>query len=360
MRLNKGFLFKRIDLGVVFIFFLISVIGLFTLAGIYESSVFLKRQILWHFIGITAFLAVLSFDRRFFREWVWFFYIGAVVLLVLVLIAGKVGKGAQRWIIIGPFRLQPSEFAKIALALTLGSVFEQFNVKGRIPLGLKEVFIVGIVCFPFFILTAMQPDLGTALIFVLIAATVIFFAGIKRSTLIFCVIFTLVLSFVGWNHLKPYQRNRVIAFLDPKRDPYRTGYHVIQSRIAIGSGRLLGKGYMKGTQSRLNFIPEKHTDFIFPTFAEDWGFIGVFILLFLYFFFISRIIEMCKKAKNPYALYTVVALGAIFFWHIVINVGMTMGLLPVVGVPLPLMSYGGSATVASYIILGLILVMVRD
>ncbi|NPA15399.1 MAG: rod shape-determining protein RodA [Deferribacteres bacterium] len=360
MRVNKGILSKRLDLGVVFVFFLISAIGLFTLAGIYEGSIFLKRQILWHVIGIAAFLGVLSFDRKFFREWVWFFYIGAIALLIMVLIVGKVGKGAQRWIIIGPFRLQPSEFAKIALALALGSVFEHFSVKGRIPLGLREVLIVGAVCLPFFILTAMQPDLGTALIFVLVAATVSFFAGIKRGTLVLCLLFAFVVAFVGWNHLKPYQKNRIIAFLDPKKDPYRTGYHIIQSRIAIGSGRLWGKGYMKGTQSRLNFIPEKHTDFIFPTFAEDWGFIGVCVLLFLYFVFITRIIEICKRAKNPYALYTTVALGAIFFWHIVINVGMTMGLLPVVGVPLPLMSYGGSATVASYITLGLILVMVRE
>ncbi len=350
---------KGLDLSVLTLFFLISFVGVLTLAGMQSFSI-VKRQVVWHLIGILTFFVVLCFDKKFFREWAWFFYIGSIFLLIVVLIAGKIGKGAQRWLLLGPVRVQPSEFAKIALALVLGNVFEYFSNKGSIPLGFKEIFLVVAVCFPLFLLTAMEPDLGTALIFFLIAASVVLIAGVKRRTFIICVIAAFCVCFLGWKHLKPYQKRRIIAFLNPRKDPYRTGYHIIQSRIAIGSGRLFGKGYMKGTQSRLNFIPEKHTDFIFPTFAEDWGFVGVFVLVLLYSLFISRIVEMAKRTKTVYSLYTTVALGSIFFWHIVINIGMTMGLLPVVGVPLPLMSYGGSATLASYITLALIVVMVRD
>ncbi len=352
---------RRIDLGIMAIFMVISLLGLFTLAGMGETFYF-KRQILWHVIGIVAFLVILRFvEARTLREWTATLYIATFILLVAVLVAGKSSKGAQRWLSLGFFRMQPSEFAKISFALAMAQVFNWFTDNNRLPLGVTEVAIVGLVAMPVFLAVLVQPDLGTAFIFILMAFTACLVAGLRRRVIVLLLILGITVSYLGWTHvLKEYQKNRIRAFLNPKK--YRTtiGYHVIQSTIAIGSGRLTGKGFKKATQTKLGFTPEKHTDFIFSSYAETTGFIGSALLILLYTFFFTKIGELASKAPNPFSMYGIIELGSIFFWHAFINLGMTMGILPVVGVPLPLMSYGGSATLASYIAVACIIILSRE
>ncbi len=352
---------QRMDWSLLIPFFVISLIGLLTLAGIDQTLFYFKRQLVWHVIGIACFLLMLKFvDRKKIKEWAPVFYGIMLFILLVVLFAGKSSKGAQRWLAIGPFRFQPSEFGKISFALVVAQIMEWITDKGRLPLGFSEVFLVMLVAIPMFGLVLIQPDLGTSFIFILMALSAVFIAGVRKRVLVFGIIASVVVGYVGWTHvLKGYQKNRIKAFLNPKKYSTTIGYHVIQSRIAIGSGRIFGKGYMKATQARLGFMPEKHTDFIFASFAESWGFLGTSILVMLYCFFFSRVVELAKRAKGLFEFYSIVELGSIFFWHTFINLGMTMGVLPVVGVPLPLMSYGGSATLAAYINVACMLILAR-
>ncbi len=350
---------KRSDITILIPFWLISGIGLLTLAGL--DMYYFKRQLVWHILGITSMLAILKFsDKNRLKEWTPTIYVAMLILLTLVIIAGHSSKGAQRWLAIGSFRFQPSEFAKVSFGLLLGLIFEKLTDAGRIPLGFSEVIMVFVAALPMFGLVLIQPDLGTSLIFILMALTVASVAGIRKRVLVAAIVVAIAVSYFGWTHiLKEYQKNRIRAFLNPKK--YRTsiGYHVIQSRIAIGSGRLTGKGYMKASQAILGFMPEEYTDFIFASLAESFGFVGVLVLVSLYVMLFLKIAELAQKAKGLYEFYSIIALGSIFFWHALINMGMTMGALPVVGVPLPLMSYGGSATLACYLSIGCILSLSR-
>ncbi len=347
----------RRDFTVIVPFLIIALIGLLTLAGLDHYS--FKRQVVWHLLGLSSLLLLLRLvDKSTLKEWSPVIYAVMLVLLVAVLVVGKASKGAQRWLPLGPFRLQPSEFAKLSLALVLGLVMEKITDAGGVPLGFREVAILLLVAFPMFGLVLVQPDLGTALIFLLMAASVAAVAGLRRRVIVASLIAAVVVGYLGWTHvLKEYQKNRIRAFLNPAK--YRTsiGYHVIQSRIAIGSGRIWGKGYMKATQANLGFMPEKSTDFIFASYAESFGFAGVVVLVLLYAFLFSRMGELASKSRGLFEFYSIVAIASVFFWHAFINIGMTMGMLPVVGVPLPLMSYGGSATLSAYLGLGCILVL---
>ncbi|BAT71803.1 rod shape determining protein RodA [Thermosulfidibacter takaii ABI70S6] len=353
---------RKIDWGILIPFFVISLLGLFTLAGIGEGFYYFKRQLVWHILGLATFLGSLRFvDSKTLKEWTVTIFIFTFIVLVLVLVAGKASKGAQRWIALGPFRFQPSEFAKIAFALVMAQVFQWLTDKNKLPLGITECLIVFLVALPVFLAVLVQPDLGTSFIFILMALTACLVAGLRKRVIILALVLSIGVSYLGWNHvLKEYQKNRIRAFLNPKK--YRTsiGYHVIQSRIAIGSGRLTGKGFMKATQAKLGFMPEKHTDFIFSTYAETTGFLGSSVLIFLYIMLFTRIAELAQRSPNIYSLFGIIELGSIFYWHALINLGMTMGVLPVVGVPLPLMSYGGSAILASYINMACILILAKE
>ncbi len=352
---------RGIDWGILIPFGVISLLGLFTLAGIDQSLFYFRRQVVWHLLGVFTLCALLGLvDKKGLKESSPILYILTLLLLLAVLFVGKSGHGAQRWIAIGPFRMQPSEFAKISFALTLGYVLEWLTEKGRIPVGIPEALFILAVLSPMFLLVLVQPDLGTAFIFVLMALTAVMTAGIRKKVVAVAVVASVVVGYVAWHKvLKEYQKNRIRAFLNPARYSRTIGYHVIQSRIAIGSGGILGKGYMKTTQAKLGFMPEKHTDFIFSSFAEAWGFAGAGVLIALYAIFFSRIGELAKRSRSLFDFYSIVALGSVFFWHAFINLGMTMGMLPVVGVPLPLMSYGGSATLAAYINVACMLILSR-
>jgi rod shape determining protein RodA len=259
---------------------------------------------------------------------------------------GKSSLGAKRWLGIGALRLQPSEFMKLSVVICLAKYFESDQTMGGY--GTKDLILptllVALPCG----LIMMQPDLGTALIILLTFVSMMLFIRIQPRTLIAIVLLGVIALPAAYKFgLKPYQRQRLVSFVNPGSDPKGSGYNSIQSMIAVGSGQLLGKGYRKGTQSQLNFLPEHHTDFIFSVFSEEHGFVGSIILIVLYLAFMLNGLSVAYQSHDKFGIFLALGVMTIFFWHIFINMGMVMGLLPIVGVPLPFLSYGGSSLVTS-------------
>lgn len=311
------------------------------------------KQLYWLGIGFLITLGVCLVDYRHLEYLAPFFYGLTVLLLIFVALFGKTSMGATRWIDLGLFNLQPSEIMKIVIIVIFA---RHFSRKGHfrghtltelaVPfalLGVPLVLIIG------------QPDLGTAMIILFIAGTVILFVGIRKNTLICLVLMGFAAMVGGWFTLRDYQKERIRTFLDPERDPLGSGYHIIQSKIAVGSGGIVGKGFLQGTQSQLSFLPERHTDFAFSVFAEEWGFFGCLTLLLLYLFLIIWGIYIARRASDRFGMFLAVGVVAMLFWHIIVNLGMIIGLMPVVGVPLPLFSYGGTSMVTTMIGVGLLL-----
>lgn len=316
------------------------------------------KQFLWILMGLGVFLFFYSLSRGFIEETSGYLFIGVVALLVIVLLVGKVRGGAQRWIALGGFNVQPSEFAKVAVVLVLARYFSGRYQYGG--LGLSDVVpAVGIVAVPF-LLVALQPDLGTAGILLIILAAMMVVSCVRGRVF-------LMLAAAGafaipglWLVMKDYQRHRVLTFLDPEADPLGKGYHVIQSKIAVGSGGLFGKGYLKGTQGALRFLPEQHTDFAFAVFSEEWGFVGSVILLGLFVSLVFRGFLLASLCQDRFSVFACGGLTAYFLTHIIINVAMVCGLFPVVGIPLPFVSYGGSSMVTNMMALGILANLARS
>ncbi len=331
---------------------LLGVVGIVTLASIAPTSLVIK-QLFWHTLGLTAYFATMAIPSSTWKKATWPLYIFSLLLLVVVDVAGVTTMGAQRRIQLGVFQVQPSEFAKIALVLAAAWVIE----KERAPYNLVTLFKPLAVLLPLFLLTAKQPDLGTALVMMGITGAMILARSVRpRTAMTLFMAFALCIP-VAWNSglvLKEYQKNRIRAVFNPERDPLNKGYHLIQSKIAIGSGRFWGKGYGHGSQSKLNFLPEKYTDFVFSVFAEEWGFVGSALLLILYAIFLWQAYSVARYARDSFSCLVAVGLTTMILLHFFVNVGMTMGLLPVVGVPLPLVSYGGSSLVVTYAAVGLL------
>jgi len=270
-----------------------------------------------------------------------------------VLAIGKLyGDSCCRWISIGPVGFQPSEISKLTLILFL---VRYFSVRNQRLILLKDLIVPASVSGLTFILIFLEPDLGTAVIIFLIFLCFCFFVNTKRRYTIGLISAILVCLPIFWFLLRDYQKERVLSFLNPQRDPLKSGYHTIQSRIAIGSGGLWGKGFMKGTQTRLQFLPEHHTDFVFSVWAEEWGFIGSIGVILLFFLFISRGYWIAIKAKNIQGHLLGLGIVWLFFLEIFINIGMSIGILPVVGMPLPFFSYGGTSVVTHLVCVGLLL-----
>lgn len=267
------------------------------------------------------------------------FYLVSLGLLVMVLFFGEMGKGAQRWLGLGPFRFQPSELMKLALPMMIALHLS----KETPPPSVKKVFMVLLFIIAPVLLVAKQPDLGTAMLIAVSGFAVLFIAGINWKLLAGFAVVALSSAPVIWNLMHDYQRNRVLTFLDPEQDPLGSGYHIIQSKIAIGSGGLYGKGWLNGTQSHLEFLPERSTDFIFAVFCEEFGLIGVLVLVSLYLFIIARGLYISLLAQHLYGKLLGVGVIAGFFVYIAVNMGMVSGQLPVVGIPLPLISHGGTS-----------------
>ena len=334
-------------IAVEIVLFLIGIWNLSSATGVQDKSLGLyKNQALWFGIGMCLTAIILVMHYSIFSRLAYFIYFANLILLGAVLIMGKESLGARRWIGIGAFRIQPSEFMKLSVVICLAKYFESDQTVGGY--GLKDLILptllVALPCG----LIMKQPDLGTALIILLTFVSMMLFIRIKPKTLIGIIICGLItLPTVYKAGLKPYQRQRLISFVDPGSDPKGSGYNSIQSMIAVGSGQLFGKGYKKGTQSQLNFLPEHHTDFIFSVFSEEHGFVGCLILLTIYMIFLLNGLSVAYQSHDKFGILLALGIMTIFFWHIFINTGMVMGLLPIVGVPLPFLSYGGSSLVTS-------------
>ncbi|MDI9441657.1 MAG: rod shape-determining protein RodA [Firmicutes bacterium] len=320
---------------------------------------YVKRQLLAFGLGSVLAVIILSMDYRSWLPWTRLIYFGNAALLMVVLVLGTTVFGSQRWVRIGPLTIQPSELAKLALVLALAKLFsEHENARD-----LRQVARAFLMTFILAGLILRQPDLGTAAIFICLLFTLWFVSDAKPkhilvagSSLVFLAVVAIVVSFMGWvNIIKPYQLKRLLVFLDPYADPTGAGWNIIQSMIAIGSGGFLGKGLLNGTQSSLRFLPANHTDFVFSVVAEELGFVGAMVVLSLYVFLIWRGLRIAAKAKDTYG--TLLATGAtsIFFFHLVINVGMTLGIMPVTGLPLPFITAGGSTMLTSLLAIGIIL-----
>ncbi len=313
------------------------------------------KQALWAVLGGGAFFAMLLVDYHKIARVAYPLYAVVLLLLAVVLIMGKTSHGAQRWIPIGPFAFQPSEFAKLVLVFVLANYYAKAPREGW----LQRVVMPGLIMAPGLLLILRQPDLGSSLNFLAIYGAMLLVVGVRSKALNLILLFSLMLfPFVWeitWGALHAYQRERIMAFVDPSYDIRGKGYHALQSRIAIGSGELVGKGLYGGTQSQLKFLPAGHTDFVFAVFAEEWGFLGVLVLLGLFVSLIILMMDIAGKAKDPLGALLATGVIATIVFSMVINMGMTMGMFPIVGIPLPLMSYGGSATVATMAALGLLL-----
>lgn len=314
------------------------------------GTALVTKQFVWILLGVGAFFAVFLLSDGFIEEAANGFFLAVLLLLVVVLLAGRVRGGAQRWIAIGAFNFQPSEFAKIAVTLAMARYFSSKYRYGGI--GLREVLpAIGLVLAPF-LLVALQPDLGSAGVFLFILAGMAVVACVRWKVLAFFAAAIAAAGPVLWFFMKEYQRQRVLTFMNPELDPLGAGYHVIQSKIAVGSGGIIGKGYLQGTQGALRFLPEQHTDFAFAVFSEEWGFLGSFLLLVLFLMLVYRLFFLTVRSQDRFASFTCGGIAVFFLTHIVINLAMVCGLFPVVGIPLPFVSYGGSSMLTNMMALG--------
>jgi rod shape determining protein RodA len=305
-------------------------------------DVLYKSQIMWFFISAFLAVAISFINPKTFERFSYLAFSVTLCMVFLVLLMGKVGMGAQRWLVIGPIRMQPSEFMKLGLVLALARYFTKVNPEKQ--LGFKDLIIPGIITLVSAIMVIIQPDLGTGMLLLFIFSIVLFYKRLKWKTIINLGFIAMFSGVVMYNFgLKEYQRKRIHTFIDPYEDAKGSGYNAIQSEIAIGSGRLFGKGFKNSSQASLSYLPENHTDFVFAIFNEEHGFFGSVFLIILYLIFFMRLIWLASSVQRFYDSVLVVGIMAIFFCHAFINMAMVTGLLPIVGIPLPLMSYGGSS-----------------
>lgn len=390
--IDRPLLFATVTLALIGIVFVYSATSMPSAAT--EHGLYLK-QLIWLVVALAggALAAAVPY-RIYMGKSAWLLYGMGLALLVLTLFVGHVGLGAQRWLGWGPFKFQPSELAKVATVVLLANFLSERRLDlTQLRSLVRPCIAAGIP----FLLVLRQPDLGTSVTFLTILFTMLYWAGLPLLYLFLLVspviniaasfflpawiVFAAVLSAVlyrsrlrlapilfvvavnlavgivtpqVWNHLQPYQRQRIATFLDPAADPYGAGYQIIQSKIAIGSGQALGKGFLQGSQKALAFLPEQHTDFIFSVVGEETGFVGAGIVTLLYFLLIYRGIRIANRARNRFASLLAIGLTAIFLYHVLVNVCMTVGLAPVTGLPLPLLSYGGTSLLTSFLQIGLI------
>lgn len=316
------------------------------------TPVYLK-QIYWLIVGLSLMFLSLLYDYRHYEKLAYPLYLISIVLLVGVMVGGKLVSGSRRWLALGPVTLQPSELAKLAVILVLARYFH--HRPQLTPLTLRDLLVpLAMVLLPVVIILK-QPDLGSGLLVLLVAGAVILFAGVHWRTLTLGTLVAVLAAPAAWPFLKDYQKQRLLTFLDPEKDPLGAGYHIIQSKIAVGSGQFWGKGFLQGTQSQLHFLPEQHTDFVFSVFAEEWGFAGSAFLLLLYLGLILWGLQVARTCKDRFGQFLAVGVTALIFWQVFINLCMVTGLMPVVGIPLPLFSYGGSSLVTTMLALGILL-----
>ena len=352
-RLSKDF-----DKALLTITFIICIGGLFILHSatqvkslpFVESYVF--RQISWIALATVLLLLMINISYQKFIDVSCALYAINVILLALVLILGRERLGAQRWFTMGDFAFQPSEFIKISFILVLASILGSKRVDLEYARGLILPLILLVMPFT---LVVVQPDLGTALLLIPIFFAMMYVGGARVKHLVILVLLGLAAMPFFWHFLRDYQKQRLLVFLNPNVDPLGAGYTIIQSKIAVGSGGLIGKGWLAGTQNQLNFLPERHTDFIFSVIGEEWGLFGALILILLFFLIVRRSLDIACFTNDMYGKLVAVGIITLLTLQVVINIAMTIGFMPVVGIPLPLVSYGGSSMFTSFIAIALLL-----
>lgn len=348
--MNQRFVdfFKRYDfsfIGSMSAIFLVGILNLYsaTHSQAHEGLDSLyKSQLMWFFISVVVAICISFLNPKTFERFSYVGYVLTLFLVFLVMLMGKVGMGAQRWLVLGPIRMQPSEFMKMGLVLAMARFFTKVNPE--VELGFKELILPGIIVMVPAVMVILQPDLGTGMLLLFIFSMMIFYKRLKWKTIATLGVISVLSGVLMYNFgLREYQRKRIHTFIDPYQDARGSGYNAIQSEIAIGSGRLFGKGFKNSSQASLNYLPENHTDFVFAIFNEEHGFFGSVFLIILYLVFFMRMIWLATSVQRFYDSVLVVGIMSIFFWHAFINMAMVSGLLPIVGIPLPLMSYGGSS-----------------
>lgn len=323
-----------------------------TYGGVFEHLYYVQVGSM----SLAAFALLIAFviPYRYFEALSYWIYLTMIVVLMLVLVIGHESHGATRWLVLGPLSFQPSELMKIAMCMALARYFSANpNYQGY---GVKELLIpLGITVLPLILILA-EPDLGTSLMHLLIFGSVVLFMRVKKSALVFTAVSAAIMAPISWFWiLKDYQKTRVFTLFNPMSDPLGAGYHTRQSIIAVGSGQWTGKGFLQGTQTKLQFLPEHHTDFVFSVFAEEWGLIGCLVLLILYFFLLLKGSTVAVLSKDRYGSILAIGLTATIFWHVMVNLFMVVGLAPVVGVTLPFFSYGRTSLITMMAIVGLLI-----
>ena len=366
---NQKKKFKNLNITIPVIMLLLIVIGLVVLASAVEVNkpelggmALMRRQLFAILLGIVLIISLQFIDYRVFKHHYRLIFLVTVLLLVYILFAAEQISGARRWINLAGFRFQPSELAKIFFVFVMGAVLENREDELKTWKGFMKPFFY--LAIPF-VLIVLQNDLGTAMVLIAIFLVMMYIAGANRKYLLFLigggvllvgiVLFLHIFFDIPVPFLHDYQLDRLLIFLNPESDPGGRGYNIIQSLIAVGSGGLLGKGWFAGTQNQLNFLPEKHTDFIFSVFSEEFGFLGVIVLLSLYFLLLWQFVNVALQAKDRFGKLIISGIIAMLFFHVFENAGMAMGLMPITGIPLPFISYGGSSMVAFLVGTGIVL-----
>ena len=355
--MTESALFRHINWSIVACTLAIVVLGLvFIYSGSYQlmpgsGTSYVCRQVAWTAIGIVVAAFFVILDYRKLATFAYFIYAFFIVLLVVTLIVTDPRRGAQSWFSIGAFAVQPSEFAKVALILALARYLSREGVSRSSPSYLVGALLLA--GFPI-LLILKQPDFGSAVVFIPVLAAMLIAAGVNWLYLFLMVISGVLSMPIGWRLLKPYQQMRIRIFLNPMLDPLKSGYNAIQSRIAVGSGGIWGQGWLHGTQTHLRFLPERHTDFIFCVLGEETGFLGCILVMVLYAVVIFNGLRIAEQSRDEFGRLVAVGVTVLLASHVMINIGMTIGLLPITGIPLPLMSYRGSSLVSMLIGLGIL------
>lgn len=360
MQVEERTFFRRLDFNFIFVILALNLVGLINLYsathGLSEDNMsrLFYQQLIWLGAGWLVFLVLTLMDYSFLFRFAWVFYFLNLCALIYVTFFGTVAYGAQRWIDLGFFRYQPSETMKLMVIVLFAKLLSDYNSQGR-GMGIKELFLPALFLLIPFGFVVEQPDLGTASMIMAVGGSMLLFVKIKKRIIAFALLLAAILAPLAWNFgLHDYQKNRVRTFFAPTSDPRGTGYNSIQSKIAVGSGKFLGKGFRKGTQSQLEFLPERHTDFIFSVLSEEHGFIGSMATLVLFTMLFIIGIKIASEAPDKFGALISFGVMGYVFWHMFVNIGMVIGILPIVGVPLPLLSYGGTSLLTTMAGLGMV------
>jgi rod shape determining protein RodA len=360
LRVEERTFLSKMDWGFIIVIFGLNALGLLNLysathgISVEDMGSLFYQQIVWLFIGWGLFMILTILDYQIFIRLAYVIYVFNLGALLGVTFFGKVAYGAQRWIDLGFFRYQPSETMKLAVIVLFAHTLAEKNSMGP-GMSFRDLIWPLILLGLPFALVVEQPDLGTAMMLIAIGGSMLLFVKVRKSIIVTAIGALVIAAPVAWNFgLRDYQKNRVLTFLSPTTDPRGTGYNSIQSKIAVGSGKFWGKGFRKGTQAQLEFLPERHTDFIYSVLSEEWGLFGSLLTLALFMILFLIGIKIANQANDKFAALMTIGVMAYVFWHMFINIGMVIGLLPIVGIPLPLLSYGGTSMLTTMCGLGIV------